>query len=81
VTRRVLHPKLPISPTLERISVSQRTDLGRVIYANSITLTPGTISIELDEDTVLVHAISAAGMADLKGAEMSRRVCALEGES
>ena len=41
----VLDPKMPISPRLIRVRPTQKTDLGRVIYANSITLTPGTITI------------------------------------
>jgi multicomponent Na+:H+ antiporter subunit E len=78
VTRRILHPQLPISPTLERFRPSQRTDLGLVIHANSITLTPGTISVEVGRGEFLVHAISAEGAASLAGSEMDRRVTALE---
>ena len=46
VSRIIVHPRLPISPTLVRFKPSQRTDVGLVIHANSITLTPGTITIE-----------------------------------
>jgi multicomponent Na+:H+ antiporter subunit E len=58
----------------------QRTDLGRVVYANSITLTPGTVSIIVEEDTILVHALTPEGAADLAGGEMGRRVARMEGE-
>lgn len=80
VAMRVMGLK-PVKPALARVPVPQKTDLGRVIYADSITLTPGTVSIELDEDVVLVHAISSDGIDDLRGGEMARRVLALEGES
>jgi len=78
VTRRILHPQLPISPTLARFKPSQRSDLGLVIHANSITLTPGTISVEVNRDEFLVHALSIEGAASLSDSEMDRRVTALE---
>ena len=81
VSKRVLNPALPISPCVARIPAPQRTELGKVIYADSITLTPGTVSIELDEDSILVHAISAAGIADLRGGGMADAVCKLEGKA
>jgi|TARA_B100000929_G_scaffold113635_1_gene90084 multicomponent Na+:H+ antiporter subunit E len=81
VTLRILKPGLPISPTLVKVRPSQKTDLGRVIYANSITLTPGTVSVEMDEDTIVVHAISREGTEELKDGDMDRRVTAMEGQS
>ena len=78
VTRRLLDPKLPIDPQVRRVAAQQKTRLGRVIYANSITLTPGTVAMDLDDDTILVHALSAEGLRDLEDGEMARRVCAVE---
>lgn len=78
VARRVLHPALPISPTLVTLRAGQRTDTARVIYANSITLTPGTITIRVRDDVLLVHALSRDGAASLQTGEMDRRVSALE---
>jgi multicomponent Na+:H+ antiporter subunit E len=80
VAKIILNPKLPISPTLAIVPSSQKTDLGQVIYANSITLTPGTISVDVAGDGILVHALEAGGIADLEGGEMDRRVTAFEGE-
>lgn len=54
----VLNPKLPISPGLIVLKVTLKRDLPRVIYANSITMTPGTISVDLDEDRLLVHGMT-----------------------
>ncbi|MBM3392126.1 MAG: hypothetical protein FJY34_09175 [Betaproteobacteria bacterium] len=78
VSRRILHPRLPISPTLVRFKPTQTTPLGLVIHANSITLTPGTISVEVAPGEFLVHALTAEGAAALAGSEMDRRVAALE---
>lgn len=79
VTKRILHPRLPISPTLAEFVPTQRTDMGLVIHANSITLTPGTISIKVKPGCFLVHALTREGAAGLAGSEMDRRCTALEG--
>lgn len=78
VTRRILDPRLPISPTLVRVKASQRSDIGRVTYANSITLTPGTVAIDLQRDEIVVHALTREAAAALEGDEMDRRVRVLE---
>lgn len=78
VSKRILHPRLPISPTLVRFKPSQVSDLGLVIHANSITLTPGTISVEVEKDHFLVHALTREGAAGLAGSEMDRRVAEME---
>ena len=78
VAGRILQPSLPISPTLTRFRPTQKTDIGLVIHAQSITLTPGTISIEVGHGEFLVHALTAAGGASLADSEMDRRVTALE---
>ena len=79
VSKRILDPRLPISPTVVRFAASQRTDVGRVIHANSITLTPGTITIEATQREFVVHALTREGGAGLAGSEMDRRVTDLEG--
>jgi multicomponent Na+:H+ antiporter subunit E len=81
VARRVLSPSLPISPKLFTTPASQKTDLGQAIYANSITLTPGTVSVDLDPGEITVHAISREGADDVSGGEMDRRVTEVEGLS
>lgn len=78
VAKRILHPKLPISPTLVEFVPTQRTEAGLVIHANSITLTPGTISVEVEPGRFLVHALTREGAAGLAGSEMDRRCTALE---
>ena len=81
VSRRILDPRLPISPTLARFRPSQKSELGLVIHANSITLTPGTVAVEVEADTFLVHALTREAAAGLAGSEMDRRVAALEREA
>ena len=74
VARRILAPGMPISPTVVRIKASAHGDLGNVIYGNSITLTPGTVTIDIDGDELVVHALTEAGAAALKAGDMQRRV-------
>jgi multicomponent Na+:H+ antiporter subunit E len=78
VTKRILDPRLPISPTLARFTPSQQTNVGRVIHANSITLTPGTISVEVRAHEFVVHSLTREGAAGLAGSEMDRRVTSME---
>ena len=77
VARRVLDPKLPIHPVLVRVKASQASELGQVIYANSITLTPGTVSMQVEGGEILVHAIARETAEDLERGEMDRRVTAV----
>jgi multicomponent Na+:H+ antiporter subunit E len=79
VTRIILDPRLPISPTLAWFAPSQKSTVGLVTHANSITLTPGTITVEAERESFLVHALTRAGAAGLAGSEMDRRVSCLEG--
>jgi multicomponent Na+:H+ antiporter subunit E len=78
VIYRVWHPRLPISPCLLRVPRKTRTDLGTVIYANSITLTPGTVTVDVGEKNLLVHALTRAGGESLLDGEMQDRVRRLE---
>ena len=78
VSKRILQGRYSISPTVIRVRSSQRTRLGQVIYANSITLTPGTVSINVWENEIRVHALTReAGEVLMKG-DMDRRVTELE---
>lgn len=57
VIARVLGPRHAIDPAVVRLRTRARTDLGRALFANSITLTPGTVTMGVDGDKVLVHAL------------------------
>jgi len=78
VARVILDPRLPIQPSLIRVESTQRSDLGRVVFANSITLTPGTLTLDLRDGVILVHALTADTAEGLQSGDMDRRVTALE---
>ncbi|MDH7594263.1 MAG: Na+/H+ antiporter subunit E [Methanomicrobiales archaeon] len=58
VAYRVLHPSMPITPTVVKFEAPFEGDLPRTILANSITLTPGTITIEVDGKEFTVHSLA-----------------------
>jgi multicomponent Na+:H+ antiporter subunit E len=79
VSKIIVNPRLPISPTLVRAPTSQKSTVGVVTYANSITLTPGTISVDVKQGEILVHALTREGADGLLEGEMDRRVTRFEG--
>jgi multicomponent Na+:H+ antiporter subunit E len=68
VARRVLSPSLPIRPAVVEISTGLESGLGRLILANSITLTPGTLTVEVDGERLLVHWIDCPPGTDPEAA-------------
>ena len=75
VTKRVWARQLDIKPTMRRVSATPDTEMGRVVYANSITLTPGTTTISFTpEDDILVHALHEDSLLELEEGEMATRV-------
>jgi multicomponent Na+:H+ antiporter subunit E len=78
VTREILRPRLALTPTVLRVPASQRTALGRTLYANSITLTPGTVAVAVSANDILIHALMREGAESLQVGDMDRRVAALE---
>ena len=81
VARRILDPSLPITPTVFETPASQKSDIGQATYANWITLTPGTVSVDLDPGTIRVHALSTDDAAGVQTGEMDRRVSDAEKRS
>lgn len=78
VAAEVLRPKPRLSPKFVRVPTGQVSDLGTVMFANSITLTPGTVSVDVGRDTILVHAFTEAA-ADVAGmTAMGRRVRSID---
>jgi len=78
VSKVILTRKMPLHQQLIAVPAAQKTDMGHVIFANSITLTPGTVTVETRPGVFLVHALTeeASGMEGL--AEMGRRVAMIE---
>lgn len=78
ITKVILSPRMKLQQRMINVPASQKTDVGRVTFANSITLTPGTITVETEKNGFLVHALTndAADYAAL--ADMGKRVTAVE---
>jgi len=79
VTKVILSPNMPIRQKLFPVPYTQKTDLGQTIFANSITLTPGTISVEVEPDHFLVHALAYSSDDPAAIADMDARVTKTEG--
>lgn len=74
LARRIWDPRLPIRPTWQRLDTEVETPLEKTLYANSITLTPGTLTTDVGKDHFMVHSLSAEGLDDLRQGEMERRI-------
>ena len=79
VTYLLLHPRLPVSPRVLRIRACYPHTLARLTLANSITLTPGTVTLEVNGDEFLVHALTTSAGRDLERSTMPNRVSWLYG--
>ncbi len=79
VTRRIISPRLPIDPQVIKVRARQKDELGRVVYANWITLTPGIVSMDVAGREITVHAISAESAEELATGRMDRRASRLVG--
>lgn len=75
----VIKGRMPIRPALLHIKPTQRTEMGQVIFANSITLTPGTVTVALENGELMVHALTQEAADGLLSGEMDGRVTQVEG--
>ncbi len=79
VTKRILKADMAIKPTLRRVVATPDTDMGRAIYANSITLTPGTTAINFTANgEIIVHALHEDTLHELEGGEMAEHIRSVE---
>ncbi len=81
VVRRVWSPNLDIAPEVVEVPSGLKTAFGRATYANSITLTPGTVTIDAGEETYLVHALHDGAAAGLETGDMHERIKKVEGSA
>lgn len=81
IARLITRPELDVEPSRFRVATGARSDDARVVYANSITLTPGTVTLAVEADGLDVHALTRDAASDLASGEMDRRVCRLEGSA
>ena len=78
VMRLILHPKEEIHPMLVTVPMHLKKDSHKVILANSITMTPGTITVALNEDTLCVHGLDASFLDGIEDCDMARRLMKIE---
>jgi multicomponent Na+:H+ antiporter subunit E len=78
VAKIILSPKLKIKPQFVKINNPLKSDFNRVIYGNAITLTPGTITVELEKDYIIIHALTSDGTNDDSGGVLGRAAKRLE---
>ena len=76
VVKIILRKDMNLNPVFEWIDSGQKNDLGIVVYANSITLTPGTVTVDIKNNMLLIHALEQASIDDLKNGKltMAKRV-------
>jgi len=76
MVKLILSPRPDIDPRIIRVSIRQKTDLGKVVLGNSITLTPGTVTLDFNnfEDEIEVHALNQAFAEDVEAGSLDKRV-------
>jgi multicomponent Na+:H+ antiporter subunit E len=80
VAYRILHPRLPIRPQLLVFQTELEHEVAQVLVANSITLTPGTVTIDLKDGEYLVHALHPETTGAVKGGGLQNMVGPIFGE-
>ena len=78
IIRLVLAPSIQVSPCLVKFRTPLRTNAARIALANSITLTPGTITVSLEDDELLVHALDREIADGLQGSIFERLLARME---
>ena len=78
VVSHIWRTPLSVTPRVAALPTAQHNDMGLVIYANAITLTPGTVTIDIQRNRVVVHTLNHSGLAELQTGAMDQRVTALE---
>jgi len=77
VARVVLHPKLPISPTVVEFKAAPKGPIGQAILGNSITLSPGTVTLDVHKGRLRVHCLTRAAAESLLSGQANDRTAAL----
>ena len=74
LVRRIWDPSLPIRPTWQRLDIKVTSSLAKMLYANSITLTPGTLTTDVKEDHFMVHSLTPDGIDELRKGDMEKQI-------
>jgi multicomponent Na+:H+ antiporter subunit E len=78
VAKIVLQKKMPIEPAFYMVKQPLKRPLNQTIFANAITLTPGTLTVDFDDETMLIHGLLPHHIEDLKNSKNWRYFEALE---
>jgi multicomponent Na+:H+ antiporter subunit E len=84
LSKLILHPALPINPRLIRVETKLRHDAAVVLLGNSITLTPGTITAEVDHHSLIVHAMDEISAEEVTSGRLESKIAEVfrnEGQS
>jgi len=74
LVRRIWDPSLPIRPTWQRLDIKVTSPLAKMLYANSITLTPGTLTTDVRQDHFMVHSLTSDGIDELRKGGMESQI-------
>jgi multicomponent Na+:H+ antiporter subunit E len=77
LTYLILHPRLPLDPRIIRYRTQLTGDTALTIFGNSITLTPGTVTVEIDSDELEVHALDEASALDITSLRLEKKIADL----
>lgn len=78
VARAALYPRELVRPSVVRVPMKLHSAVAKVTYANSVTLTPGTVTLLLEDDYLEAHALLETSAASLRSGAMERKIAWLE---
>jgi multicomponent Na+:H+ antiporter subunit E len=78
VAKIVLNPKMPIQPTFFYYPMKLKKAMNKLVYANAITLTPGTLTIDVEEEGFIIHALTNEAREGLPGSMLEKHAYRLE---
>jgi multicomponent Na+:H+ antiporter subunit E len=76
----IILPSKRVSPKIIKVKCSQKSEAAKVLYANSITLTPGTVTIDVSDDVFTVHTLDKPFKESLESKKMDKKVTDIENE-
>ncbi|TVP84969.1 MAG: Na+/H+ antiporter subunit D [Acholeplasmataceae bacterium] len=80
VAKIVLSPKMPIHPGFKTIRQPLKKELNQALFGNAITLTPGTLTVDMNQDEIIIHGLRVEHIQDVQGSRMEQAFIRLEGE-
>ncbi|HJD55315.1 MAG TPA: monovalent cation/H+ antiporter subunit E [Rickettsia endosymbiont of Pyrocoelia pectoralis] len=74
VIRIIWQRKISVEPVFEWIDAEGLEEFGEIVYSNSITLTPGTVTLDINNNMLLVHALDKSSITDLQRGGMIKKI-------